>query len=288
MGAWVSGQAINVELQSAASSAAQPISVTGLAGAVSGGTSGAWLVTGTVTTGVGGTVSFTAAASVPSSVVVRAYVGAAPFNGSQPSNTATLFTSGSTGNAAVFSLSASPLTAPQAVGAGQSATVRAYDVLGGSVAGAFPSAFVTGANAGAITTCSITDLTGLTTCTYSNPNAGSDTLTVYVNLPTGMGPFYEPGEPAVRVTRISQAPALPPTVTVPANITRSVRVGRPGETVRFAATATDPIDGALTPTCLPPSGTLFPAGITTVTCSATNSHGLTASATFTITVLVRV
>jgi hypothetical protein len=51
-----------------------------------------------------------------------------------------------------------------------------------------------------------------------------------------------------------------------------------------AATATDTVDGTLTPTCAPASGSLFPVGTTTVTCSATDSHGNTGSASFAVTV----
>ena len=34
--------------------------------------------------------------------------------------------------------------------------------------------------------------------------------------------------------------------------------------VKFTATATDVVDGTLTPTCVPASGSLFPIGVTTV------------------------
>jgi HYR domain len=76
----------------------------------------------------------------------------------------------------------------------------------------------------------------------------------------------------------------PPQITVPANV--SVTTGDPsGATVSYgAATATDVVDGALTPTCAPTSGSKFPVGTTTVTCTATDSHGNTGSASFTVTV----
>jgi len=51
-----------------------------------------------------------------------------------------------------------------------------------------------------------------------------------------------------------------------------------------APTATDNCDGVLPVTCSPPSGTAFPAGTTSVTCTATNSCGLVGSCSFDVTV----
>jgi hypothetical protein len=52
-----------------------------------------------------------------------------------------------------------------------------------------------------------------------------------------------------------------------------------------AATATDLVDGSVTPvTCTPASGSLFTFGTTTITCSATDLHGNTGSNSFTVTV----
>ncbi|WP_329305220.1 VWA domain-containing protein [Streptomyces anulatus] len=52
-----------------------------------------------------------------------------------------------------------------------------------------------------------------------------------------------------------------------------------GARIDYTATATDPQDGALPVTCTPPSGSLFPVGTTTVTCSATDSAGNTGADT---------
>jgi hypothetical protein len=61
--------------------------------------------------------------------------------------------------------------------------------------------------------------------------------------------------------------------------------GPAGAVVTFAAaTATDLVDGSLTPTCDANSGDTFPLGTTTVTCSATDQAGNKGSATFDITV----
>src|SRR5262249_26695949 len=79
-------------------------------------------------------------------------------------------------------------------------------------------------------------------------------------------------------------PALTPTLPVPANITVEA-TGPAGATVTFVATATDAQDGDLVPSCTPASGATFPLGTTTVSCSATNSLGFTAQASFTVTVV---
>jgi hypothetical protein len=50
-------------------------------------------------------------------------------------------------------------------------------------------------------------------------------------------------------------------------------------------TATDTVDGMVPVTCAPASGSTFPIGTSTVTCSATDTDGNTATATFTIIVL---
>jgi hypothetical protein len=57
-----------------------------------------------------------------------------------------------------------------------------------------------------------------------------------------------------------------------------------GAVVTYTASASDREDGPLPVTCLPSSGTTFPIGTTTVSCSATDSGGLTATAATTVTV----
>jgi large repetitive protein len=74
-----------------------------------------------------------------------------------------------------------------------------------------------------------------------------------------------------------------PVVTVPSDISTTTTLAS-GKSVSFAASATDNIDGPLTPSCSPASGTNFPVGTTTVTCSATDAHGNTGSKSFNVTV----
>ncbi|MEW5830355.1 MAG: LamG-like jellyroll fold domain-containing protein, partial [Chloroflexota bacterium] len=69
-----------------------------------------------------------------------------------------------------------------------------------------------------------------------------------------------------------------PVVSVPADITTEA-TGPAGAAVTFAAaTASDIVDGPLTPVCDANSGDTFPLGTTTVTCSATDNAGNKGSA----------
>ena len=61
--------------------------------------------------------------------------------------------------------------------------------------------------------------------------------------------------------------------------------GSAGAVVSWASpTATDAVGDALQVTCAPTSGSTFAIGATTVSCSATDNYGNTATATFTVTV----
>ena len=69
----------------------------------------------------------------------------------------------------------------------------------------------------------------------------------------------------------------PPTVVVD---DQTVEATSPaGALINYPATATDNVDGPLTPTCVPPPGTTFPLGASTVTCTATDAAGNTGSDT---------
>ncbi|MDH4142509.1 MAG: HYR domain-containing protein, partial [Chloroflexota bacterium] len=80
----------------------------------------------------------------------------------------------------------------------------------------------------------------------------------------------------------------PPTITTPEGTTPpdlTVRATGPtGAVVSFSLVATDGIDGSLTPTCTPASGSLFPVGTTTVTCSVVDRAGNTGQVSFEVTV----
>src|SRR5262245_36393918 len=77
----------------------------------------------------------------------------------------------------------------------------------------------------------------------------------------------------------------PPTLSCPSGLV--VRDGRddpPGEIVNFTVTATDGCDAAPSVVCVPPSGSFFPRGTTTVTCTATDASGNQATCSFPVVV----
>ena len=74
-----------------------------------------------------------------------------------------------------------------------------------------------------------------------------------------------------------------PSITAPANMTLEA-TSAAGAAATFSVTANDVVDGSIVPTCTPSSGSTFALGTTTVNCSATDAHGNTAKASFTVTV----
>jgi uncharacterized repeat protein (TIGR02543 family) len=76
----------------------------------------------------------------------------------------------------------------------------------------------------------------------------------------------------------------PPAITVPADMTSNA-ISPLGTTVTYTVTATDLVDGAVTPNCSPSSGSQFKIGTTTVNCTATDAHGNTATKSFKVKVL---
>ncbi|HMC68932.1 MAG TPA: HYR domain-containing protein, partial [Mycobacteriales bacterium] len=75
----------------------------------------------------------------------------------------------------------------------------------------------------------------------------------------------------------------PPVVTAPVGATLEA-TGPDGAPYAFTVSATDNIDGPLAANCTPASGSTFPLGATTVSCSATDAHGNTGTASFVVTV----
>jgi peptide/nickel transport system substrate-binding protein/oligopeptide transport system substrate-binding protein len=73
-----------------------------------------------------------------------------------------------------------------------------------------------------------------------------------------------------------------PVLVVPASFAVNA-TGPGGAVVTYTASATDNVDGAVTPTCSKSSGSLFPIGDTVVTCSAVDAHhNVSAPQSFTV------
>jgi hypothetical protein len=121
---------------------------------------------------------------------------------------------------------------------------------------------------------------GLPTCSPvsgSTFQKGTTTVTCQVNDASN-----NPSTCSFTVTvNDSQAPSL----GCPANITKVTDANLCSAIVTYAtATATDNCPGVGTVNCTPASGTHFPKGLTTVTCSVTDASGNSGSCSFTVTV----
>ena len=86
-----------------------------------------------------------------------------------------------------------------------------------------------------------------------------------------------------RITVPSTTDTSAPVITVPPSF--SVDATAPtGAPVTYTVSASDDVDGAIVPTCTPPSGSAFPIGATTVVCAASDFSGHTSTASFSVTV----
>ena len=75
-----------------------------------------------------------------------------------------------------------------------------------------------------------------------------------------------------------------PVILCPGDITAGNYLGDPGVIVDFGVTSTDNCDEDVEIVCDPPSGSIFPIGITTVECTATDNNGNHSTCSFTVTV----
>jgi hypothetical protein len=133
------------------------------------------------------------------------------------------------------------------------ATPTANDVVDGTVSvGCTPVSGSTFTLGSTTVTCSATDA-------HSNTASSSFTVTVRDTTPPTIS-----GTPANQIIEAT---------------------GPTGAVVTYTApTADDVVDGTVTASCTPVSGSTFTLGSTTVTCSATDAHSNTASSSFTVTV----
>jgi hypothetical protein len=83
--------------------------------------------------------------------------------------------------------------------------------------------------------------------------------------------------------RCTPRDATPPVLEVPGPITVDA-TSASGASVTYSVSATDDADPNPTVSCSPPSGSTFPIGESTVTCTATDASGNVASGSFTVVV----
>jgi len=131
--------------------------------------------------------------------------------------------------------------------------------------------------------------TGITITDIVN-SAGTVTATVTVDCTAALGQnqvtlVVEDGEDLTTAMLIINVSDAPPTITCPPNQTAvtaaangaSVAVNYPAPNVSDNCSSTIVL-------CNPPSGSMFPAGVTTVTCTASDTAGGQSSCSFTVTV----
>jgi hypothetical protein len=91
------------------------------------------------------------------------------------------------------------------------------------------------------------------------------------------------GNPAAVSFTVSVVDTTAPALTVPADIVLEA-VSPSGRVITFETSATDSVSGAVTVSCSPASGSVFPIDSTDVMCVAQDAKGNTADASFTVTV----
>lgn len=89
------------------------------------------------------------------------------------------------------------------------------------------------------------------------------------------------GNESTKTFTVTVADRTPPLVAV-ADVT--IEATGPTTPVTFAASASDLVDGVMTPSCVPASGSQFAVGRTEIICDATDAHGNTGSARSVVTV----
>jgi len=126
---------------------------------------------------------------------------------------------------------------------------------------------------------------------YPAPTSSGTCGTITCTPPSGS--FFPVGTTTVTCTAsggpsctftVTVNDTQPPTITCSCNLTAVTPTPNdPCVVVNFTTTASDNCPG-VTVVCNPPSGSCFPLGTTTVTCTATDASGNTATCSFTVTV----
>jgi hypothetical protein len=94
------------------------------------------------------------------------------------------------------------------------------------------------------------------------------------------------GKSVTKSFKIVVRDTTPPLLTFPANNLVAKAESRMTTAVSYSThvLASDNVDGKVTPVCSPPSGSIFPIGTSTVTCTATDRHSNSATGSFDIAI----
>jgi hypothetical protein len=131
-------------------------------------------------------------------------------------------------------------------------------------------------------TATATDLVDGSVPVICSPGSGS-TFALDQTTTVNCSATDAQGNTATGSFTVAVVDTTPPSLTLPSDITAQA-TGPGGAAVSYTATATDLVNGSVPVNCTPPSGSTFPVGTTTVSCSATDAHGNTATSSFTVTV----
>src|SRR5207302_943480 len=88
----------------------------------------------------------------------------------------------------------------------------------------------------------------------------------------------------IQVTVGNAPDTTPPVITVPPNASVEA-TGATGAVFTYTASAVDAVDGNVAVACTPGCGSTFPLGATTVACTASDTHGNTRTASFSVIVV---
>src|SRR5262245_22234157 len=87
----------------------------------------------------------------------------------------------------------------------------------------------------------------------------------------------------VQLFTITVQDTTAPSISTPGSITAEA-ANAAGAAVTYSVSASDAVDGSISPNCSPASGAQFPVGATTVNCTAVDAHNNSSSASFSVTV----
>jgi hypothetical protein len=119
--------------------------------------------------------------------------------------------------------------------------------------------------------------------TYPDASGGGTGQDVIHETGTGTGTMVDTWAGQLTVAG-HDFDTTPPTLSGAVSKTVGARKGAKRVRVTYTITAQDAVDGSVPVTCKPPTGSRFKIGRTRVVCSATDTSGNTATATFTVTV----
>jgi uncharacterized repeat protein (TIGR01451 family) len=129
--------------------------------------------------------------------------------------------------------------------------------------------------------CTPPELLTITQSPAAGTTAGPGTTTITVTVRD------EAGNIRSCTTTFTVNDTQPPTIACPANVSSTLPLNTTvtSMTVSYSAPTTSDNCGAASASCVPASGSIFPVGVTTVICTATDTAGNTAACSFTVTVL---